>query len=83
MQISSTYVLTLLSSICSGGRFSLTPYKQGTKEQQWMIEKYYIMNRVDRGYCLDLAGESREPGSRVCSWTLHGKPNQCWFIDYV
>lgn len=72
-----------LQSSGKGDRFRLMPYRRGQKDQQWMISQHYIINRVDPGFAMDIISGCRDPGTHLCAWPLHGKPNQSWSIDYV
>ncbi|MCX9073109.1 MAG: RICIN domain-containing protein [Candidatus Methanoperedens sp.] len=39
---------------------------------------YYAIIAKHSGKCLDVAGESQEPGANVQQWDCHGGNNQLW-----
>lgn len=44
-------------------------------------DKGYLIQSVQSGHFLDIAGESRETGGKVIQWKRTGNPNQQWILE--
>ncbi len=58
-------------------------HKLGDAHQRWTISGDTIASGKDKGKVLDISGESRSRGAKICVWEKHGKDNQKWEFQHL
>lgn len=62
-----------------GQSLSLAPCRHGGEGQTWWIDGRGFLPLISRtGYCANIEGERREPGTRVITWPCVGAVNERW-----
>jgi hypothetical protein len=75
-----------LTDMCldvEGGVLVMKPFQYGDPNQQWERSGNHIRNRQMANKVLDISGNKREPGAKLCSWDHHGGENQKFDFDFV
>jgi len=65
-----------------GDKIEMEPFN-GSPKQMWIFDGNKIINRVNRGECLDIKSNDKSDGATVVVWDYKGKSNQHWKQDFV
>jgi len=66
-----------------GGVVCMKPFQPGDVNQQWDRVGNLIRNRMMANKVIDISGENREPGAKLCSWDHHGRNNQLFDFEFI
>ncbi len=66
-----------------GGNIRMQPYNPNNPRQQWMVQGNRIINRYNPQEVLDIVGQQRQDGARLCAYQYKRTRNQHWRIEYV